>query len=135
MGEETEFGFTADASDVLAILDYEFAQRGVAPSERVAVLPAHSRGQLVAIKFKATYQQHFKKVVVIGLDGVEECEAIQESFEDDLVETTGVEFPTGFVRRHAPRLRSHSFAQDPHRGTTPAPACAESCALCAPHDA
>ena len=97
-GEEFSFGFAADAADVATILEQEFARAGIAQEERVAVIAGHSRGNLVGLKFQVDYSDEYRKIVVIGFDGVDHCGAVESSFEDDVKQTVGVEFPTGFVR-------------------------------------
>jgi len=99
LGQVPDFGFEQDASDLRVVLEREFTIAGVAPSARVAVLAGHSRGRLVAIKFRAEYREQYRQVVVIGLDGVQTCGPITTSVEDDLRQLTyGVTLPEGFVR-------------------------------------
>jgi len=102
---QPSFGFEEDAMDVKTIIDAEFDRlpanatgAPIARADRVAVLAGHSRGRLVAIKFRARYLAEYKQVVVIGLDGVRTCAPISSSFEDDLQMSAGLEFPDGFVR-------------------------------------
>lgn len=98
-GLPANFGFVADAADVKTILDVEFAAAGIAEADRVALLVAHSRGALVATKFRAKFRAEYHRISIVSLEG-SECTGLPtpSSYEDELMLTVGIELPEGFIQ-------------------------------------
>ena len=66
---QKDVGFASDAANMKAVLDAEFAMQKVPVQDRVAITAGHSRGHLSAATLCQNDGEHFKKCIVISLDG------------------------------------------------------------------
>eukprot|EP00322_Chrysochromulina_rotalis_P014273 CAMPEP_0115853880 /NCGR_PEP_ID=MMETSP0287-20121206/13731_1 /TAXON_ID=412157 /ORGANISM="Chrysochromulina rotalis, Strain UIO044" /LENGTH=438 /DNA_ID=CAMNT_0003307969 /DNA_START=679 /DNA_END=1995 /DNA_ORIENTATION=- len=101
-----DYGFVADAADVDAVLSKEMEIAAIPKRDAVAILVAHSRGTLVATKFKAQHDassetpDDWGRIVIISLDG-STCngQGVDTSYTQDLNDESGgvLSLPSGAI--------------------------------------
>lgn len=72
--EQSTYSFRDDARNMKAVIDAEFEIAAVPAEQRIAVVGGHSRGFVSASTFKQVYDDLYRRVLVIGLDGAR-CES------------------------------------------------------------
>lgn len=66
---QADVGFIGEARNMRAVLDQEFRRAGVEVGSRNVVVGGHSRGFQSAARFKVDYNDTYKRVLVVELDG------------------------------------------------------------------
>ena len=66
---QEDVGFIGEARNMKAVLDEEFTKAGVAVGSRNVVVGGHSRGFQSAARFKVDYNDTYKRVLGVEMDG------------------------------------------------------------------